>query len=142
MRQVHCALIKARKYYGSHATGWVALVDGQPHHVKSKAEAQEFIKYFQGISSEPEVVQMIEIRSMPEFAMLMKSFFGIKAANRFIDPTMTQLSGKIALDLFALDNYLHEKHGEYETEQGISMSELIAKEYGTSAHHFIAKMML
>ena len=50
MRQVHCELIKARKYYGIHATGWVALVNGQPHHVKSKAEAQEFMKQFQNIS--------------------------------------------------------------------------------------------
>ena len=43
MRQVHCELIKAGKYYGSHSTGWVALIDGQPHHVKSKGEAREFI---------------------------------------------------------------------------------------------------
>jgi len=85
---------------------------------------------------------MSTVRSMPEFAMLMKSYFGIKAANRFIDPTMTLLSGKIALDLFALDDYLHAKHGEYEAVQGISMSELIAKEYGASAKNFIAQMML
>ena len=84
---------------------------------------------------------MIEIRSMTEFAMLMKSFFGIKAANRFIDPTITQLSGKIALDLFALDDYLHAKHGGYEAEQGISMSELITKEYGASANSFIDQML-
>ena len=84
---------------------------------------------------------MSEIRSMPEFAMLMKSFFGIKAANRFIDPTMTQILGKITLDLFALDDYLHTKHGEYEEEQGISMSELITKEYGASANSFIYQML-
>ena len=82
-----------------------------------------------------------EIRSMPEFGMLMKNYFGIKAANKFIDPSLTLISGKIVLDIFAFDDFLHEKHGEYEEEQGISMSELITKEYGERAKNFI-KLML
>ena len=51
MRQIHCELIKASRYYKNKAPGWVALINGQPHHVKSKAEAQEFINRFQNTSS-------------------------------------------------------------------------------------------
>ena len=84
---------------------------------------------------------MSAIRSMPEFAMLMKNYFGIKAANKFIDTTMTQIFDRIVLDIIAFDDFLHEKHGEYEEEQGISMSELITKEYGAAANSFIDQMI-
>ena len=50
MTQFHCEIIKASRYYKNKAPGWVALVNGHPHHVKNKAEAQEFINRFQNIS--------------------------------------------------------------------------------------------
>lgn len=50
MRNFNCEIIKASRYCGKHATGWVALVNGQPHHVKSKAEAQGFMNHFQNLS--------------------------------------------------------------------------------------------
>ena len=84
---------------------------------------------------------MSTVRSMPEFAMLMKSYFGIKAANKFIEPVISHLSGRIVLNIIALDAFLHEKHGEYEEEQGISMSELITKEYGVRANNFVEQML-
>lgn len=31
-RSYFCELIAARRYYGRHATGWVLLVNGHPHH--------------------------------------------------------------------------------------------------------------
>ena len=40
-------LVKASKYYGSHATGWVALVNNEPHHAATKKEAVEFLGNFQ-----------------------------------------------------------------------------------------------
>ena len=50
MTQFHCELIKASRYYKNKAPGWVALVNGQPHHVKSKAEALEFVDHLQNLS--------------------------------------------------------------------------------------------
>jgi hypothetical protein len=50
MTQFHCEIIKASRYYKNKAPGWVALINSQPHHAKSKAEAQEFINRFQNIS--------------------------------------------------------------------------------------------
>lgn len=37
-------LLPASKYYGKHATGWVLLVDGQPHHLADKREALELLR--------------------------------------------------------------------------------------------------
>ena len=50
MRQFHYEIIKASKYYGNKAPGWVALINGQPHHCQSKTEAFEFVDHLQNIS--------------------------------------------------------------------------------------------
>ena len=36
-------LIPGRDYYGQHATGWVVLVNGQPHHELTKHGAMQFV---------------------------------------------------------------------------------------------------
>jgi hypothetical protein len=36
-------LIPGRGYYGQHGTGWVVLVNGQPHHETTKRGAMQFI---------------------------------------------------------------------------------------------------
>ncbi len=50
MRQIHCEHIKASRYYKNKAPGWVALINGQPHHVQTKTEAFEFVDHLQNIS--------------------------------------------------------------------------------------------
>lgn len=50
MRRFHYEIIKASRYYKNKAPGWVALVNGQPHHVQTKTEAFEFVDHLQNIS--------------------------------------------------------------------------------------------
>lgn len=45
-------LLKANKYYGFHATGWVVLVNGHPYHFTgdtAKKDADAAVKSFKGI---------------------------------------------------------------------------------------------
>lgn len=45
-------LLKAKKYYGFHATGWVVLVNGYPYHFTgdgAKSDAEFAVKAFKGI---------------------------------------------------------------------------------------------
>ncbi len=50
MRRFHYELIKASRYYKNKAPGWVALINGQPHHCQSKTEAFEFVERLQNLS--------------------------------------------------------------------------------------------
>lgn len=46
---MNCEMINASKYYGSHATGWVVVVDGLPHHFTgsdAKVDAETFRAIF------------------------------------------------------------------------------------------------
>lgn len=45
-------LLKANKYYGFHASGWVVLVNGSPYHFTgktAKADAEKSVSAFKGI---------------------------------------------------------------------------------------------
>jgi hypothetical protein len=52
MNIISTELIQARRYYGSHAIGWLALVNGQPHnHVagrRAKRDCLAFIAKLEG----------------------------------------------------------------------------------------------
>ena len=46
----HYELVPARKYYGSHATGWILLRNGSPEHNGSKAEARTLLENVQALT--------------------------------------------------------------------------------------------
>ena len=70
----------------------------------------------------------------------LKKHFNITTPNKFLDITMLSV-GKVKVDVFAFDDWLHNKHGEYEIDEGLSMKEVISKYYGKSAASFIEKMI-
>lgn len=53
-----------------------------------------------------------------------------------IDKSLTLIFGHSVLDVYELDNFLHLKYGAYE-EKGLSMKELIKKEYGQKCLDFV-----
>ena len=70
----------------------------------------------------------------------MRKFFKIRGEG-FVDLIMVQLGQGVRVDILAFDAWLHEQHGEYEDERGLSMKELIAKEYGEQAELFIQSLI-
>ncbi len=71
----------------------------------------------------------------------MKKHFGINQAKQYMD-TLAIMSGRGAgIDILKLDDWLHEKHGNYEDTWGMSMSEFIETEYGKAAHDFVVESM-
>lgn len=81
------------------------------------------------------------LRTLPGLAKGLKDYFGISYPNTYFDKTMSLLSGKITLDVIALDDWLHKQWGEYESDLGVSMSELITEKYGAGAHSFVKRYM-
>lgn len=79
--------------------------------------------------------------SIPEFCTKMRKEFDIKAPNKYLDANMMMLTRRIELDLMAFDDLMHERHGNYEDEKGYSLSDLVAREYGPSAHDLIVLMI-
>lgn len=69
-----------------------------------------------------------------------KHFPGIGNAGRFLDTLAIQCGKRVAVDVLALDDWLHEKHGEYEAD-GLSMAECIAKHYGEPARAFVESLI-
>lgn len=70
--------------------------------------------------------------------------FGLLFGTRlihFIDNMRTAIvTGRVTIDLCKLDSWLHEKHVDYE-KSGLSMQELIRKEYGEEANEIIKKLI-
>lgn len=52
------------------------------------------------------------------------------------DMFMSAVFGRKVLDLFAFDDWLHEKYGIYE-DRDMSMQQLIEQEYGEEAEQFV-----
>lgn len=66
--------------------------------------------------------------------------FGVRLSH-FIDNMRSAIvTGRVTIDLYKLDSWLHEKHGNYE-ESGLSMQELIIREYGEEANEIIKKLI-
>lgn len=70
----------------------------------------------------------------------MKRHFGINSAGRFLDRLAIMASRRVALDVLAFDEWLHERHGEYEND-GLSMADCIAKHYGERAKAFVESLI-
>jgi len=76
--------------------------------------------------------------TFPEFIKGMKRHFGIKTGvQEYVDTLLYSGTKKIKLDIVRFDDWLHEKHGEYENEKSMSMSELIESKHGKNAVDFI-----
>lgn len=81
------------------------------------------------------------IRTLPGLAKGLKDNFEIRNPNTYFDKTMSLLSGKVTLDIMALDDWLHKQHGDYEDDLGLSMSDFIIKQYGSKANTFVKEYM-
>lgn len=90
--------------------------------------------------------------SMVEFAKQMKLHFGITTSNTYLDARMSLLKRSPTIDIFKFDDWLHEKHGDYEDSErdcgnvkrpvrGLSMAQLVEREYGVVAVNFIKSVM-
>ena len=60
--------------------------------------------------------------------------------NPYLDGFLTFLRGKPILEIGKFDDMLHERHGDYEKE-GLSMPELLEKEYGSGTALFIHRLL-
>lgn len=77
--------------------------------------------------------------NLPKFTKQMRKHFGMTHnVQKFVDYIMLEATGKITIDALLLDDWLCEKHGDYTKERGLSMADLIKKEYGLEAHDFVA----
>ena len=72
----------------------------------------------------------------------MQKHFGLSttAAGEFMDPIFIQLGKQVKLDVLKFDDWLHEKHGEYEND-GLSMSEAIDRFYSVDASLFVRSFL-
>lgn len=61
-------------------------------------------------------------------------------AVKYICPISTAAKREPRLDILKLDELLHKRHGDYE-DQGLSMSDLITKEYGEEANQFVRQQI-
>ena len=77
-----------------------------------------------------------------EFVKGMDRHFGIRSGvQEYVDTMVSAIADKILMDIVKFDEWLHEQHGEYEKEKGMSMAELLKKEYGQAAHDFVVGCM-
>ena len=58
----------------------------------------------------------------------------------YYDGMMSVMLGKITIDMFKFDDYLHRLYGEYELEEK-SMSDIITEKYGIEANIFINQII-
>ena len=79
-------------------------------------------------------------KSIPEFTNKMNELFQLKNGHSYLDTEMMCLTNRLELDIFKLDDLLHERHGEYENN-GKSMNDIIIQEYGTMANAFVDIMI-
>jgi hypothetical protein len=80
--------------------------------------------------------------NFPEFVKGMKEHFGItNGVNEFLSPTEYVFRRMPRMSITKFDDWLHEKHGEYEEERGMSMKEIIEAEYGPQATLFIKEAL-
>lgn len=70
----------------------------------------------------------------------MRKHFHIQEPGKFIDILFAQLSREVKLDVLLFDDWLHQKHGEYEAD-GLSMQEAIDKFYSVEASQFMKSFL-
>ncbi len=71
----------------------------------------------------------------------MKKHFKITNAGAFMSRMHIIIYKQAKIDLLEFDDWLHKHHGPYEDDQGLSMCQLIGKEYGGEAVGFINSVM-
>lgn len=77
---------------------------------------------------------------MVHFIDAMNKHFGIPKKDvhkEFVDQLTVSMTKRPCLDIMKFDDWLHKKHGDYETERKMSMKELITEEYGQAASDFV-----
>lgn len=79
-------------------------------------------------------------KSIPEFTKKMNEFFKLNNGHLYLDMDFMLITNRLELDIFKLDDLLHERHGEYEND-GKSMNDMILKEYGLTANAFVDAML-
>lgn len=74
---------------------------------------------------------------MIKFMEGMKKHFGIThGVNDYLDPLLTMVTRKPSMDIFALDEWLHERFGDYEDAEK-SMNDIILEKFGKEALDFV-----
>lgn len=66
-------------------------------------------------------------------------YFGV-SFRKFHDSLSSAFFGSACIDLIKFDEWLHEKHGEYEKGK-MSMASVIKKYYGEDASKFIEELL-
>lgn len=82
-----------------------------------------------------------QISALEFHAGMKRHFPALGNAGRFLDPLAIMSGKRVALDILAFDDWLHEKHGEYETTAGQSMRECIAANYSPEAAAFVESLI-
>ena len=65
--------------------------------------------------------------------------FGI-SIRHFYDNVVTAYFQRIKIDPFKFDDYLHQKHGNYE-KQGKSMNDIVIENYGENALEILKELV-
>ncbi len=96
-----------------------------------KAELDELL------TDVPPIKLVSRPRSIPEFTKQLNDYFNIRNGHAYLDARLMCITRQLELDILKLDDLLHERHGEYEQNSGLSMNELILQEYGLAANTFV-----
>jgi hypothetical protein len=78
--------------------------------------------------------------SLPEAHKKFREFFPGLRFNDYMDALLSVAYGEPKIDIGKFDDYLHDKHGDYESG-GLSMEGLLAKIYGDNAAGFIRELI-
>ncbi len=86
---------------------------------------------------------MIPFKGMPSVYPVQKEFEQLLEINKnqfnsIWDKELTIITNNIEIDLFKLDDILHDRFGSYE-DLGLSMNNIIVKKYGEQAIELIQK---
>ena len=68
----------------------------------------------------------------------LRAYLGITNPAGFTDGLIALFMGKAVIDIVKLDEWLKEKHGDDYPDDGMSMSDAIAKFYGEEANNWVA----
>jgi hypothetical protein len=78
--------------------------------------------------------------SLPEAHKKFREFFPGLYFNEYMDALLSVAYGGPKIDIGKFDDYLHDRHGDYESD-GLSMESLLTKEYGGNAARFIRELI-
>jgi len=81
-----------------------------------------------------------KLHEHPQAKKDFEAAFGIPIG-QFYDGMMTMAFKQISIDPFKLDDWLHQKFGEYEEEQQKSMQDIIKEHYGFKGMLVFLKLM-